>query len=414
MQTDLSEKPQPGVDRAPSQKYLQKREQILEKAAHKFNTMGVKGATLADVAAEVDLNLTSIRHYFQKKDDLVAAAFLRSIEVHQARLEKSKRIGPPEARVRDLVHRYFEFRRQIRTGEHPEIMIFGDLRSLAEPHASEVWPKFVDMFRSVRELVADPDEIDGNRQRVNAKAHTLISQFMRSVFWLPEYEVSDFDRVEARFVDILVNGLAAPDFECSARMAHLEEEVSPDKRSRESFLLAATELINEHGYRGASVERIAAKLNVTKGSFYHHIDAKDDLVVECFKRNTRLLQQAQRNAIASETRGLGQASAAAAALVRRQQTAAGPLMRNSALMSVNPEKRRDMLLQMDLVVDRFADMVADGIIDGSARAVDARIAGQMLMAQVNSASELRAWVPDLTPDNSVDLFVQPLFKGLFA
>ena len=121
----------------------------------------MRGATLADVAAEVDLNLTSIRHYFQKKDDLVAAAFLRSIEVHQARLEKSKRIGPPEARVRDLVHRYFEFRRQIRTGEHPEIMIFGDLRSLAEPHASEVWPKFVDMFRSVRELVADPDEIDG-------------------------------------------------------------------------------------------------------------------------------------------------------------------------------------------------------------------------------------------------------------
>jgi AcrR family transcriptional regulator len=312
------------------------------------------------------------------------------------------------------VHRYFEFRRQIRTGQHPEVIIFGDLRSLAEPYASEVWPKFVDMFRSVRELVADPDQIDGDRQRVNAKAHTVISQFMRSVFWLPEYEVADFDRIEARFVDILVHGLAASGFEYKPQTAHIEEEAAPDKRSRESFLLAATELINEHGYRGASVERIAAKLNVTKGSFYHHIDAKDDLVIECFKRNTRLLQQAQRNAIASEKRGLEQASAAAAALVRRQQTAAGPLMRNSALMSVDPDKRRDMLRQMDLEVDRFADMVADGIIDGSARAVDARIAGQMLMAQVNSAAELRAWVPDLTPDNSVDLFLRPMFKGLFA
>jgi AcrR family transcriptional regulator len=413
MHTNIDDKPQ-AAERTPSQKYLQKREQILEKAAQKFNTMGVKGATLADVAAEVDLNLTSIRHYFQKKDDLVAACFLRSIEVHQERLNKSRKADPPEARVRDLVHRYFEFRRRQRIGEHPEIIIFGDLRSLAEPYASEVWPKFVDLFRSVRELVADREEIDGDRQRVNAKAHTVISQFMRSVFWLPEYDVADFDRVEARFADILVNGLAAPGFECKARVAHIEEEVAPDRRSRESFLLAATELINEHGYRGASVERIAAKLNVTKGSFYHHIDAKDDLVVECFKRNTRLLQQAQRNAIDSETTGLGQASAAAAALVRRQQTSAGPLMRNSALMSVDPDKRRDMLRQMDLVVDRFADMVADGVIDGSARAVDARIAGQMLMAQVNSAAELRAWVPDLTPDNSVELFVRPLFKGLFA
>jgi AcrR family transcriptional regulator len=413
MQTNIEDKP-PAAEKAPSQKYLQKREQILEKAAQKFNTMGVRGATLADVAAEVDLNLTSIRHYFQKKDDLVAACFLRSIEVHQDRLNKSRKAGSPEARVRDLVHRYFDFRRRIRSGEQPEVIIFGDLRSLAEPHASEVWPKFVDMFRSVRELVADPEEIDADRQRVNAKAHTLISQFMRSVFWLPEYEVADFDRVEARFADILVHGMAAPGFAFKSRTAHIEEEVSPDKRSRESFLLAATELINEQGYRGASVERIAAKLNVTKGSFYHHIDAKDDLVVECFKRNPRLLQQAQRSAIASETSGLAQASAAAAALVRRQQTSAGPLMRNSALMSVDPEKRREMLRQMDQVVGRFADMVADGIIDGSARAVDARIAGQMLMAQVNSASELRAWAPDVTPDNSVDLFVQPLFKGLFA
>jgi hypothetical protein len=73
-----------------------------------------------------------------------------------------------------------------------------------------------------------------------------------------------------------------------------------------------------------------------------------------------------------------------------------------------------MLRQMDQVVDRFTDMISDGIIDGSARECDARIAGQMLMAQVNSASELRNWVPDLTADNSVDLYVRPMFKGLFA
>jgi AcrR family transcriptional regulator len=404
----------PLTEKAPSAKFVQKREQILQCAAEKFNVAGVRGATLADIAAAVDLNLTSIRHYFLKKEDLVAAAFLRSIDVHQTRLAKSKGIGPPEARVRDLVHRYFEFRRRIRIGEHPEIMLFGDLRSLAEPHAGQVWPKYVDMFRMVRELVAEPDEIDGDRQKVNARAHTLISQFMRSVFWLPEYDVEDFGRVEQRFVDILINGFAAPGTECRRSIADLPDELEPDKRSLESFLKAATELINEQGYRGASVERIAARLNVTKGSFYHHIDAKVDLVVECFRRNTEILQTAQRNAIRSETRGLDQAGAAAAALVRWQQTPAGSLLRNSALMSVDPDKRREMWRQMDLVVDRFADMVADGIVDGSARPCDARVAGQMLMALVNSASELGNWVPDLTPENSVELYVQPLFKGLFV
>jgi hypothetical protein len=100
--------------------------------------------------------------------------------------------------------------------------------------------------------------------------------------------------------------------------------------------------------------------------------------------------------------------------VRRQQTPAGPLLRNSAQMSVDPATRRDMLGQMDRIVSRFSGMISDGMIDGSARACDGRIAGEMLMAMINSASELRNWVPDLTPDNSVDLYVRPLFKGLFA
>ncbi|HVY90561.1 MAG TPA: TetR/AcrR family transcriptional regulator [Hyphomonadaceae bacterium] len=401
-------------DKAPSRKYSQKRDQILQRAAEKFNTLGVRGATLADIAASVDLNLTSIRHYYIRKEDLVAAAFLRSIEVHTSRLEKSRRAGPPEARVRDLVHRYFEFRRRIRLGEEQEIMIFGDLRSLAEPQANEVWPKYVNLFRTVREIVADPDEIDADRQRVNARAHTLISQFMRSVFWLPDYDVEDFGRVEARFIDILLNGLAGPGFQFADAGVHLPEEAPPDKRSRESFLLAATRLINEQGYRGASVERIAARLNVTKGSFYHHIDAKDDLVVACFKRNTQILNDALRLAIASQKTGIRQALAAAGMLVRRQQTPAGPLLRNSALMSVDQETRIDMLRQMGHVVERFTDMVSDGIMDGSARVCDPRVAGQMLMAMVNSASELKNWVPDLTAENSVELYARPLFKGLFA
>jgi AcrR family transcriptional regulator len=416
MQPSASDTPQTlAADKSSSTKYLQKKEQILEKAAETFNAFGVRGATLAEIAGKVGLNLTSIRHYFQKKDDLVAACFLRSTEVMAAQVEKVRRAGAaPETRVRDLVHRHFETRRRIRIGEHPDVIIFGDLRSLAEPHASQVWPRFVALFRDVREIVAEPAEIEHDRQRVNARARALSSQLMRSVFWLPEYDVAEFERVEARFVDILINGLAAPGVEYSALATHIDEEAPPDRRSRESFLLAATRLINEQGYRGASVERIAKMLNVTKGSFYHHIDAKDDLVVECFKRNMRLLQQAQRNAAASETQGLAQAAAAAGALIRRQQTAAGPLMRHSALMSVEPGKRRDMLRQMDQVTDRFTDMIADGIIDGSVRSCDARIAGQMLMAQVNSAAELRNWVPGVTPESSVELYARPILKGLFA
>lgn len=403
-----------GGEKQLSAKYVQKREQILQCAAEQFNLMGVKGATLETVAQSVNLNLTSIRHYFLKKDDLVAECYLRSIAVHGERLKQSLAAGPPQARVRDMIARYFEHRRRIHEGKTPEVMIFGDLRSLSGSHAEKVWPAYVDLFRIVRSIVAEPKEIDEDRRRVNARTHMVISQLMRAVFWLPKYEVEEFGRVEDRFTDILVNGVGGPGAGCRECLSSLEEEAPPERISRESFLRVATVLINEQGYRGASVERIAARLNVTKGSFYHHLDAKVDLVVECFNRNYDLLRKAQRNAIASQVKGVSQACAAAAALIRRQQTDAGPLLRNSALMSVDPDTRTRMLDQMEKIVDRFSDMIADGIIDGSARACDARIAGQMLMAQINSASELRNWAPDVDADTCVDLYVRPIFRGLWS
>lgn len=414
IETDVQDKVSGPAARQPSQRYQAKREQILQTAARKFNAMGVRAATLEDIATDVGMNLTSIRHYFRRKDDLVAAGFERSIDVHMARIELSKNAGGPEERVRDFVHRYFEFRRRVRAREEMDVMSFGDLRSLTEPYASRVGPKFVDLFRAVRSIAADPDEIDTHRRRVNARAHHLISQLIRSVYWLPEYADEEMERVEAHFTDVLLNGFAAPNEPALHRVIELSEKEPPDRRSWESFLLAATRLINLQGYRGASVERIARQMNVTKGSFYHHIRAKDALVIACFERNHTLLQEAQRLAIAQERRGLDQAFAAAAALVRRQQTPAGPLLRNSALTSVDKETRRSMLRQMEQVVVRYADMLSDGIIDGSVRPCDARIAGQMLMAMVNSASELKSWVPDVTADASVPLYVTPMFRGLFA
>jgi AcrR family transcriptional regulator len=414
MQTDLPETSPETASRMPSQRFQAKREQILQTAARLFNAQGVRGATLEDIAGEVGMNLTSIRHYFKRKEDLVAAAFLRAIEMHIEHFKHAQRAGDREARVRDLVHRYFSLRRTIREDKGPEVMVFGDLRSLAEPHAGEVWPRYIALFRTVRAIVADPAEIETDRERVNARAHFVLSQLIRSVFWLPEYPTDEFDRVEARFADILLNGLAAPGAGELRRMPPLQEHAPSDKRSWESFLMAATALINEQGYRGASVDRIAKRLNVTKGSFYHHIDAKGDLVAACFNRNYALLQEAQRRAVANEAHGLDQASAAASALVQRQQTPAGPLLRNSALMSVDLEKREPMLRQLDQIVVRFTDMLSDGIIDGSVRPCDTRIAGQMLMAMINSAAQLKGWVAGLTPEKSVSLYVKPLFKGLYV
>ena len=133
--------------RAPGGRFQQKRELILDASARRFNAQGVRGATLEDIARDVGMNLTSIRHYFRRKDDLVAEAFLRSIAVHVAHFEEALHAGDREARVRLLVKRYFALRRSIREGKGAEVMIFGDLRSLPEEHAALVWPRYIELSK---------------------------------------------------------------------------------------------------------------------------------------------------------------------------------------------------------------------------------------------------------------------------
>jgi AcrR family transcriptional regulator len=402
-------------EKSPPTRHAEKRELILQSAVQVFNRMGVKGATLSDVADLVGLNVTSLRHYFTRKEDLAAEGFLRSIDMlNQVALDAGMAAQTPRERISRMVRGFFDLHRRVREGEAPPMMQFGDLRTLTDAYSDIVWPRYTELFRVLRSLVATPEEMAGDRMRVNARGHMLQSQLVRAVFWLDTVAPEDHARAADRFLDILLNGLAAPGASPAPLRLDVAEPAAPGRRSAESFLIAATELINAQGYRGASVDAIAARLKVTKGSFYHHLDGKDDLMAACFNRTHTVIATAQRAAVRQEARGLDQAFTSVGALVRGQQTATGPLLRTSVLSAVEPEKRTEMLRRADGLAQRFADMVTDGMIDGSGRPCDPRIAGQVLLSQVSSAEELARWAPGASAMNAVELYVTPLFRGVLA
>ena len=76
---------------AATARYARKKETILAAATAILNRQGVRGMTLADVAANVGLNTTSVTYYYRRKDDLAAACFMRGLE----RFEGHGRGGPP-------------------------------------------------------------------------------------------------------------------------------------------------------------------------------------------------------------------------------------------------------------------------------------------------------------------------------
>src|SRR5262249_15129317 len=151
---------------------------------------------------------------------------------------------------------------------------------------------------------------------------------------------------------------------------HLRDEMQADTPTGitpQSFLRAATLLINDQGYKGASVEKISAQLKVTKGAFYHHNDAKDDLVARCFERSFEVIRHAQSQGQSLDAEGWTKLASVLADLVRFQMSDEGPLLRTTALSALPIELRLGILDDIRRLSDRFANFVVDGIIDGSIR-----------------------------------------------
>jgi AcrR family transcriptional regulator len=396
-------------------RFGKKRDAILAAARDIMYRRGLSATTFAEVAAQVDLNPTSIAYYFKKKEDLAVACLLAGIERLDAMVREAVHGKDDAAKLRRLFEAFFAHHRAVRFGEESPIPSFGEIRALDEPHRGIVREAFVDLSKRVRSLFDGPRFAHHDRKAKTALAHVLLEQLFWAIGWLHRYDVDDYPRVLDRVCDIYVGGLAAPG--AHWRGGVLELPSSPrggSDRSREDFLVAATRLINRVGYRSASVERISAELNVTKGSFYHHNDAKEDFAEACFRRSIDIERRAQRRALEAEGAHWEKLELAVSTLIDFQLSETGPLAREGLLSSLPQAMQANLSERRERVVNRFASMIADGYADGSMRAVDPLIAAQMLKVTINAAAEGPSWVRTLTSADAPGLYAKPMLMGVFA
>jgi AcrR family transcriptional regulator len=322
----------------------------------------------------------------------------------------------PPKRLLKFLESYLTLHRRIREGEEAPIAVFNDIRALKEPHLPIVGRAYGQFFRRVRSLFRSPGYEWLDRRLATARTHMVMEQLYWSVTWLPRYDLDDYSRVRDRMFDIMAFGVAPE--HAVWHPARLPDPAVTGNNAqdglRETFLTAATKLINQRGYRGASVEKISEQLNVTKGSFYHHNDAKDDLVVECFERTFEFMRRVQSSALAEPGDYWQKISSAAATLVEFQLSDRGPLLRSSALSALPEHIRLNMVERANRVSERFAAMISDGVAQGSIRAVDPYIAAQMLNATLNSASDLPFTIPDVLAADAPALYAKPMLMGVFS
>lgn len=400
--------------RAPTKKFHKRKDMILRAAVDVLNQRGVKGMTLANVADRLDLVPTAVMYYFRSKEELAASCFHRSIEVYESLLDKAERGKNAREAIELFVKEFFEHRRRIAIGEAEQMAVFNDVRALHDPGVGKAYEG---MFRRVRGLLMKSRDFTKlERVDCNARTHLLLSQLFWSVVWIKNFDPEDYGRLAEHVLDILLNGLARNrgDWKPVTLPLHAPASSDGSNEARETFLRAATVLINEQGYLGASVQKISERLNVTKGAFYHHNEAKDDLVEACFARTLEIMRHAQREAAAATKTGYANLAAVCAALLHYQLEGSAPLLRTSALTSVPENIHKQLILEFERVSGRFSLVCSEGIADGSLRPVNASIAAQMITAMINASAELHFWAPGVTAQNGAAIYARPLFEGLLT
>lgn len=394
-----------------TRRFQEKKQLVLDAASALINEKGTAGMTLAAVAEAVGLNTASVTYYFKRRDDLAVACYHRALERIEEMVGEAALAPDPRARVRRYLELNVDLLKQVRAGQARPITVLSDIRTMDDPVRVTLSDRYRVIMRRVRGFFG-PDGDAQNKAQLVARVHVLLE----NVYWLPawigDYSSHDFPRIIDRMMQMFEHGFVSDP--AAVAVTPLDIGVEDEGGlAQQKFLQAATRLINERGYRGASVERIASELNVTKGSFYHHLQAKDDLVLACFRRSFETVTHAQRQADGAGRDWQQRLLIAIATLLDVQFSERGPLLRTTALQALPVEFREGVIDSSNRMARRFAGMIADGISEGSLRAVDPMIASQMLMCTINSAYELRGWAAGMAPADAIASYASTLATGLF-
>jgi AcrR family transcriptional regulator len=392
-------------------RYKENKSAIVAAAIAVLNQKGASRMTLAAVAMRVGLSAPTIQYYFNKKEDLAAACHMQGLERLGEFLSMAESAPTSRARLELFLLKYFDFRASAARNEVEDFPTFSDVRGLDN---ESVKSAYVDIFKRIRRLIVEGEWLMKDKAALTAAAHLIFSELNWTPISFRKLYPEDFSRFGSRLSEILIHGIAAPgaDWTPAQISVALPETETTDGASFEIFLQAASSQINEQGYRGASVEKISARINLTKGAFYHHVKTKDEIVIACFNRTFDVIRRTIIAAEAECITGLQTLATIAAVLVDHQIGGNATLLRVSAVHSLSESDQWIIMSGIETVVTRIASVISDGIADGSIRQIDANLGAHLLMAMINGADELPYFVKNISSIDAINFYVRPIFKGV--
>jgi AcrR family transcriptional regulator len=177
----------------------------------------------------------------------------------------------------------------------------------------------------------------------------------------------------------------------------------------EEIVQAAVHLFEQKGYHATSVQDIADAVGLQKGSLYHYISGKEDLLLGVAQRAITEFNQRMKRILASEQSSqekMKRAMESHLELITHDVQLSTVLLRESVALGEKPQQV--VREATDLYLDLWTQLIEEGIARGEFREGNARITA---LAILGACNWVYRWYREGGSLTSAD--VAAVYAGLF-
>ena len=181
---------------------------------------------------------------------------------------------------------------------------------------------------------------------------------------------------------------------------------------REAVLKTAAELFIEKSYGRASMNDVAERLKITKPALYHYFQNKEQILLECYRLGTSLIEDTLNEIAAHCGTGIEKVEAFIYSYANVMTINFGRCVMRLDEGDLSEAARMDVRRYKRKIDRRLRGFIQDGINDGSIAPCDVKIAAFSIAGALNWICQW--YEPDgaLSADEIASQFARTLTQGL--
>jgi AcrR family transcriptional regulator len=181
---------------------------------------------------------------------------------------------------------------------------------------------------------------------------------------------------------------------------------------REAVLQTAAQLFIEKSYGRTSMNDVAEKLNITKPALYHYFRNKEDILLECYRLGTGMIEEILNEIAAHCGTGLEKVEAFIYSYTNVMTVNFGRCVMRLDEADLSPDAYEEVRNYKRKIDRRLRSFIQEGIADGSIAPCDPKLAGFAIAGALNWICVWYEPKGPLSAEEIASQFARTLTQGL--